>query len=200
MKQILIVAITTLGLVVGHSRHDSQHGRGLPEATHLCLSERDQVGPRTALDRDRSGAVQGDRSTRRPATQVWSPRCLARRGSSQDHVRQDRSNSRTSPSNCAVRWYRVVKPATASQRRAISKPWRVKTLPWNGRVRAELSWDSGADFNLHLEDPNGDDVSEDNPGPAASGGMVNPSSTKGCAGTPDEVQHRRGGEDQVPAR
>ncbi len=77
----------------------------------------------------------------------------------------------------------MVKPASDGHRKGVSKKMKVAIEPWDGRVDVKLFWETGADLNLILSDPNGRAyISAAEPGPTQSGGEFNADSTSGCGG------------------
>lgn len=90
------------------------------------------------------------------------------------------------PRTARKRFYRVVKKAGDGFRTGASAPMKVKVEPWDGRVDVKLMWDSGANLDLFLSGPDGT-ISQAQPGPTASGGTFNPESTPAC-GLPGAIE------------
>ncbi len=91
------------------------------------------------------------------------------------------------PQTARTRWYRVVKPAGDGHRKGVSKKMKVTIEPWDGRVDVKLLWETGADLNLVLDraratGDDGERISAAEPGPSQSGGAFNAASTTGCGG------------------
>lgn len=57
-----------------------------------------------------------------------------------------------------------------------------------GRVQVTLRWDHAADLDLHVSEPNGTVIAWFDPGPTASGGLLDFDDNVGC-GTPGAVEH-----------
>lgn len=92
------------------------------------------------------------------------------------------------PNTARKRFYRVVKPAGDGHRKGVSQVMKVKVEPWDGRVDVKLFWESGADLNLSVYDPEWDEISAARPGPTQSNGEFDAASTNGCGGA-GSVEH-----------
>ncbi len=183
MKKILIVLITTLGLVVGMGstlgtaeavKKPSKFKVLAEVSSHKIISGRAVyfTGNVKPLSTGRVTLQKRYKKTKGRWKKVGDARVRANGKFTLHDV----------PKTARARWYRVVKPAGVGHRRGVSKKMKVTIEPWDGRVEVILLWETGADLNLILEDPNHDRISAATPGPTQSGGVFSAGSTTGCGG------------------
>ncbi len=184
MRKILIVVITTLGLVVGM-------GSTLGTAEAAKKPSKFKVMAEVSSHQIISGQIVRIRGTTKPSA-IGRKVILQMRYKKAEgkwkrvkgiRVRADGTFRLIDyPQTARTRWYRVVKPAGDGHRRGVSKKMKVAIEPWDGRVDVKLLWETGADLNLVVEAPNNEIVSAAVPGPSQSGGTFNADSTSGCGG------------------
>ena len=182
MKKILIVVVTTLGLVVGM-------GGALGTAEAAKKPSKFKVKAEVSSAKIISGQTVIVTGKVKP-TAIGRKVILQKRYKKHDgrwknvQTRRVDASGRFEltdrPTTARKRFYRVVKPAGDGHRRGVSDKMKVKVKPWDGRVDVRLFWNTGADLNLILRGPNSDEISETQPGPSNSGGVYDSSRTAGC--------------------
>ena len=185
MKKILIVAITTLGLVVGM-------GGPMVGTAEASKPAKFKVKAEVSSAKIISGQTVFVTGKVKP-TAIGRKVILQKRYKKHDgrwkfvQTRRVDASGRFEltdrPTTARKRFYRVVKPAGDGQRRGVSDEMKVKVKPWDGRVDVRLFWNTGADLNLVLTDSNFDEISETQPGPSDSGGVYDVKRTMGCGAT-----------------
>ncbi len=184
MKKILIVLITTLGLLVGM-------GSTLGTAEAVKKPSKFKVLAEVSSHRIIAGQTVFVTGTTKPSSigrkVILQKRYKKAKGKWKKHdvayVRADGTFILgDKPATARTRWYRVVKPAGDGHRKGVSKKMKVTIEPWDGRLDVKLLWDTGADLNLVLWNPNGTRISAAEPGPNESGGVFSADSTTGCGG------------------
>ncbi len=185
MKKILIVVITTLGLVAGMG------GATLGTAEAAKKPSKFKVVAEVSSHKIISGQTVFVTGTTKPSAigrnVILQKRYKKAKGNWKkvdvSRVLADGSFKLSDrPRTARKRWYRVVKPAGDGHRKGVSKKMKVTIEPWDGRVDVKLLWETGADLNLVLWDPNDERISAALPGPSQSGGEFDAASTTGCGG------------------
>ena len=180
MKKILIVAITTLGLVMGSALRTAEAAK---------KPSKFKVKAEVSSSKIISGQTVFVTGKVKP-TAIGRKVILQKRYKKHDGKWKKVETSRVDasgrfeltdrPGTARKRWYRVVKPAGDGHRKGVSEKMKVKVKPWDGRVDVRLFWNTGAGLNLVLSDSNYDEISEASPGPSDSGGIFDSARTTGC--------------------
>ena len=153
MKKILIVVVTTLGLVVGM-------GGALGTAEAAKKPSKFKVKAEVSASRIISGQTVLVTGSVKPTSigrnVILQKRYKKRKG---DWKKVDVARVRADgvfqlsdqPTTSRKRFYRVVKKAGDGHRKGVSKKMKVTIEPWDGRVDVKLFWETGADLNLVVD-------------------------------------------------